>query len=69
MDKDDVQKRVREEEDYVRCPKLNNSLERFLNKNPDGVENHIVARLLAMSEQEVQELYEEAVEMMREKMK
>lgn len=68
MDKDDVQRRVREEEDYVRCPKLNNSLERFLSKSPDGVENNVIARLLAMSEQEVQELYEEAVEMLRDQM-
>jgi hypothetical protein len=68
MDKDEIQKKIRGEEDYVRSPKCSNSLAKFLVKNPDGVEDNIIARLLMMPEEQVKEVYEEAVEMLREQM-
>ncbi len=68
MDKDDIERRVREEEDYIRCPKLANSLERFISKNSEGVEDAVIARLLMISEEEVQKIYEEAVVQLRSSM-
>lgn len=65
-DKEDLQKRVREEEDYVRCSKFSNSLTKFVAKNSEGVENAVIARLLLMEESEVQKIYEEAVAQLRE---
>lgn len=67
-DKDDIQRRVEEDEDYIRSPKFSNSLSKFLSKNPDGVEDNVIARLLAMSEEEVEEVYQEAVRMLRAEM-
>lgn len=68
MDKEDILKRVREEEDYVRCPKCSNSLAKFLAKNTEGVDDSVIARLLMISEEKVQEIYEEAVEKLKKEM-
>lgn len=68
MDKNEIKKRILEEEDYIRAPKFNNSLSKFLAKNPDGVENGVIARLLMSSEEEVEALHQKIVEDLREKM-
>lgn len=68
MDREDISKRVAEEEDYIRCPKFNNSLNKFLAKNSDGVENSVIARLLMIPEEKVEEIYDEAVQRLRKKM-
>jgi hypothetical protein len=68
MDKEDIQKRITEEEDYIRCPKCSNSLTKFLAKNSEGVEDSTIARLLMIPEEKVQEIYEDAVKKLREGM-
>ena len=68
MDKDDIERRIREEEDYIRCPKMGNSLERFISKNPEGVEDSVIARLLMITEEKVQKIYEEAIVKLRASM-
>lgn len=68
MDKDEIQKRIIEEEDYIRSPKNSNSITKFLMKNPDGVEDSVIARLLVMSEESVKKIYEEAVKILRKNM-
>jgi hypothetical protein len=69
MDKVEIAKRIQAEEDYIRCPKCHNSLLKFVTKNPDGVEDTVIARLLMMSEEEVKAIYEEAIERIRSQMK
>lgn len=68
MDKDDVAKRIEQEEDYIRCPKCSNSLSKFVAKNPEGVEDSVIARLLMIPEEKVEEIYEDAVKKLRENM-
>jgi putative heme iron utilization protein len=65
MDKDEIQKRIVEDEDYIRSPKNSNSITKFLAKNPDGVEDSVIARLLVMTEERVKKIYEEAVKILR----
>lgn len=67
-DKDEIKKRVLEEEDYIRSPKFSNSLKKFLAKNDDGVDDSVIARLLSMSEEEVDAIYQQAVQELREEM-
>lgn len=69
MDKESIAKRVQDEEDYVRCPKFNNSLTKFLVKNSEGVENSVIARLLMIPEEKVEEIYAEAIRKLRDEMK
>jgi hypothetical protein len=68
MDKSELIKRILQEEDYIRCPKFSNSLNKFLSRNFDGVENSTIARLLMMSEDEVEKIYEEAIAKLRKSM-
>ena len=68
MDRDDLTKRIIEEEDYIRCPKHSNSLIKFLAKNSEGIDNNVIARLLMISEEKVREIYEDAVKKLRAEM-
>lgn len=68
MEKDDIQKKIAEDEDYIRCPKSGNSLTKFVAKNPDGVENSVISRVLAIPEEKVEEIYDEAVKMLQKDM-
>lgn len=68
MDRNELQQKVLTEEDYVRAPKFSNSLAKFLARNSDGVENATIARLLMISEEEVEKIFNEAVVMLREEM-
>ena len=62
--------KIKEEEDYIRAPKFGNSLTTFLLKseNADSLENASIARLLMISEEEVEKLYNESIEMLRKDM-
>ncbi len=68
MDKDDIQKRILEDEDYIRCPKCSNSINKFVAKNPEGVDNAVIGRLLVIPEEKVEEIYEEAIELLKKDM-
>lgn len=68
MDRDEKRARAMEEEDFVHSPKFNNSLKRFLAKNDEGVENETIAKILGMTPEEVEAIYQEAVQELREEM-
>lgn len=68
MDKLEIQRKILEEEDYIRCPKFSNSISKFVSKNSEGVENPTIARLLMMTEEEVERVFQEAIEILREGM-
>lgn len=68
VEKSEMLKRIVDDEDYIRCPKFSNSLNKFTQKNSEGVENSTIARLLMMSEEEVEAKYLEAIQMLREEM-
>jgi hypothetical protein len=69
LEKSEMLKKILEDDDYVRCPKFSNSLNKFTQKNSEGVENSTIARLLMMTEEEVEKSYQEAVAILREAMK
>lgn len=68
MDKPEIIKKIAEEEDYIRCPKMGNSLMKFMSKNPDGVDTAVIARMLLMTEEEVEAIYQESITQLRLKM-
>jgi hypothetical protein len=53
-----IQNRINNEEDFVHCPKMNNSIIKIVDKYPDGVEDSYIAKVLLMTEQEVVKIYE-----------
>lgn len=68
LERNEMLEKILSDEDYVRCPKFSNSLNKFTQKNSEGVENSTIARLLMMTEEEVEAKYQEAVALLREQM-
>ena len=66
MSKDDLKHRIFNEEDYIKYPKTGNSLNKFLIKHPDGVDIPTISKVLSMTEKEVTQLYEKAVNTLKE---
>jgi len=60
--------RVESEEDYIYCPHSKNSLKVLVQKNPEGVSNERIAKVLMMTEEEVEETYESALEKIKAKL-
>jgi hypothetical protein len=55
--------------DFIVSPKHGNSLTAFMEDYPEGVSDTVIARVLRMSEKEVQETYERAIMKLRKVMK
>jgi hypothetical protein len=68
IDKEEIRRKIQEEEDFIYCPKLGYSLSRYLMSNSDGVEISTIARLLLITEEEVQKIYLEAIELLKKDM-
>jgi len=68
MDKNDIKNKILTEDDYIRSPKFSNSLNKFTAKNPEGVKEEAIAKLLLLTEREVHEIYEETIEILRSRM-
>lgn len=65
MGKEDIKKRILEESDYIKCPKYWNSLNKYLISNSGTVEDSTIARFLMISEEEVQDIYQECVDKLK----
>lgn len=68
MDKVEAEKKIRELEDFIKAPKYNNSLNKFLAKTDGLLENKAIGRLLLISKEEVEELYLQSVAQLKEEM-
>lgn len=64
--KEEIRKKIEEDNDFIYCPSADNSLEKFLKKHPNGVNNEKIASVLMMTQEEVEEDYRVAVEKLRE---
>ena len=62
---DEKKRKIREEEDYIDCPKYKNSIKILIEKKyPDGIQekdNEVIAKVLNMTEEEVEEVYNSAI--------
>ena len=63
-----LKKKILEDEDFIYCPRLGNSLKTLIDKNPDGITNERISKVLLISEEEVEALYKSALEKFRKKM-
>lgn len=66
INKEETKKKIEEDNDFIYCPSAENSLEKFLKKHPNGVNNEKIASVLLMTQEEVEEEYEIAVEKLRQ---
>jgi hypothetical protein len=53
--------RLTEEEDFIDCPKFNNSIRQLIEKNPEGVDDETIAKVLNLTAEEVEETYQNAI--------
>lgn len=67
VERSEMEKKVREEEDFIHSPKFGNSMKKYLAKMENPPENTTIGRLLLLSEEEVERLYQESVVILREK--
>lgn len=67
MSKELTLRRILEEPDFVKCIKYNNSLNKYLAAN-EKIEDSTIARLLMLTEEEVEEIYQEAIDILRQGM-
>jgi hypothetical protein len=56
-----------EESDFIKCPKHQNSLAHYLSNN-DNIHDSVIARLLMISEEEVEKIYKESIDILRKSM-
>jgi len=63
-----MQKKIREVEDFIHAPKCQNSLIKFLAKLEKPLENATIARLLLLSPEEVEEIYQQSIIQLRKEM-
>jgi hypothetical protein len=64
--KEDFKKRILEDPDFIKCFKCSNSLSKFLASSSKTLENSTIAKLLMLTEKEVEEIYQEAVDKLKE---
>jgi hypothetical protein len=63
-----MQAKIRTVEDFIHSPKHKNSLENFLAKNENFLENGTIGRLLMMSPDEVEAIYQESIKEFKKEM-
>ena len=64
-DKKAVKAKIREDDDFIYCPRLGNSLNKLIEKNPDGVDDERIMKVLLMDEKELELCYTSALRKLR----
>jgi hypothetical protein len=57
--------KLTQEEDYIDCPKFNNSIKQLIEKNPEGVDDETIAKVLNMSVEDVEKTYQNAIKKLK----
>lgn len=68
MTDEELKKKISEDADFIRAPKFNNSIATLLRRHPDGIEDKAIARYLMLEEEEIELIYQEAVEKIRKQL-
>lgn len=68
MEKNDLEKKIVEEEDFIYAPKFGNSLNKFLAKNDSPLEDRAIGRLLMILPEDVEKIYQESIAILKEDM-
>lgn len=58
--------RLDSDEDYIHAPKYNDSIDKFVDENPDGASSQTVATLLQLKISEVEKVYGFALQKLRD---
>lgn len=58
---EEVKEKILQEEDFIHCPRLGNSVKKLLQKNPDGIDDERIAKVLLLPVEEVDKIYRSAL--------
>ena len=61
----DLKKRMLEDPDFIKCLGYGNSLNKYLAENRNDLENSTIARLLMLTEEEVENIYQECIDKLK----
>lgn len=64
-----IKKKIDNDEDFIYCPRLGNSLKKLLEKNPDGVPDSRITKVLLISQKTLNNIYESAIKKLRSSIK
>jgi hypothetical protein len=65
---EEKKRKILEEEDFIDYPKFKNSANKLTEKYPEGVEDELIAKVLHMSKEEVDEIYQESIRKIQRKL-
>jgi len=68
VEKSEIKEKVINQEDFIHAPKFGNSLNKFLAKTDKILENGAIGKLLQITAEEVESIYQESVDLLREGM-
>jgi predicted transcriptional regulator len=62
-----IKKKILEEDDYIYCPRLGNSLTKLLEskENVNGVSDDRICKVLLISQDELEKLYQQAIDKLK----
>ena len=63
---EEKKRKILEEDDFIDHPKFKNSINKLIEKYPEGVSNEVIAKVLNISEEEVEETYNSAIQKLRD---
>jgi len=63
-----LKKRINKEEDFIYCPRLENSLNNLISKNPDGIDDERMCKVLLITEKELKKTFDSAIMKIRKKL-
>lgn len=69
MTYEEAKRRVNSDPDFVYSKRFDYSLEKCLDRYPDGAPDKVIAQCLMLTEEEVEATYQEVVEKLRKIMK
>jgi hypothetical protein len=69
MDLEEVRRLITEDEDFIYSKRFDFSLDKMLERYPDGAPAKLIAQSLLITEEEVEKIVQDAIVVLREKMK
>lgn len=65
---DNIKEMIETDEDFIYCPRLGNSLKKLMEKNPEGVDDERISKVLLLEEEEVEGIFASAISKIRKHM-
>ena len=69
MSLDETKKRIEAEDDFIYSKRFDNSVQKLLERYPDGASTKLRSQVLLLTEEEVEDIFQKAILKIRKEMK